>query len=76
VGEIEWSGTAFVFRSGGLAAETAKALGFVLFASGEEAEEIQVGLGAESFRAVAVVGEEASGKNAGRVQMVFGFKAV
>ena len=60
----------------GRAAETAKALGFVLFASGEEAEEVSVGEGAERFRAVAVAGEEASGKNAGRLQMVSGLKAV
>jgi hypothetical protein len=65
-----------VFWLGGWAAEAAKALGFVLFASGEEAEEVQVGLGAEGFRAVAVAGEEASGKNAGLVLMVFDFKAV
>lgn len=54
-----------MFWLGGWAAEAAKALGFVLFASGEEAKEVQVGLGAEGFRAVAVVGEEASGKCAG-----------
>jgi hypothetical protein len=65
-----------VFRLGGWAAETVKALGFVLFASGEEAKKVTVSLGAEGFRAVAVAGEEASGKNAGRVLMVFGFKAV
>ena len=54
-----------MFWLGGLAAETAKALGFVLFASREEAEEVQVGLGAENFRAVAVAGQEAGGKSAG-----------
>jgi len=65
-----------VFWFCGRAAETAKALGFVLFASGEEAKKVSVGEGAERFRAVAVIGEETSRKNARSVQTVFGFKAV
>jgi hypothetical protein len=70
------SGAAFLFWFCGRAAEAAKALGFMLFASGEEAKKIAVGDGAERLRAVAVIGEEASGKNARDLQMVFGFKAV
>jgi hypothetical protein len=57
-------------------AETVKAVGFVLFASGEEPEQVAVGLGAESFGAVAVVMQKDGSEGAARVLAVSDFKAV
>ena len=65
-----------LLRRVGYAAETAKAFGLLLFASGEEAEQVAVGLGAESFRAVAVVMQKAGREGAPRMLAVFDFKAV
>jgi hypothetical protein len=57
-------------------AETVKAVGFVLFASGEETEQVAVGLGAESFRAVAVVMQKTGSEGATRMLAVSDFKTV
>ena len=57
-------------------AEAAKALGFMLFASGEETEQVVVGLGAESFCTVAVVMQKARRKGTRRVLAVFVFKMI
>jgi hypothetical protein len=54
----------------------AKSLGFLFFASGDEAKEVTVGLSAESFRAVAVSMEKAGRKGARRMLAVFSFQSV
>jgi hypothetical protein len=55
---------------------SAKARGFVLFASGQEAEKVTVGQGAESFCTVTEVMQKAGCEGAGCVQAVFGFKPI
>jgi hypothetical protein len=50
--------------------------GVSVFASGKEAEQLAVGYGAESFGAVAIVAEAASGKDRRANLSVFGFQSV
>jgi len=53
-----------------------EAFGFLFFARGDETEQIAVGLGAEGFRAVAVVMEKAASKGAPCALPVFDFQSV
>ena len=53
-----------------------EAFGFLFFARGDETEQIAVGLGAEGFRAVAVVMEKTGGKGAPCALPVFDFEPV
>jgi hypothetical protein len=58
-----------------LLTEPAKAFGFVVFASGKEAEQITVSDSTKSFRAIAVVAEAADGEDQGPELAIFVFQA-
>ena len=50
---------------------TREACSFLLLSLSHEQEEVAVGLGAEGFRAVAIVIEKAGGKGTARVLTIF-----
>ena len=56
--------------------EAAEALGFLLFASGKQQEQVAVCLGPESFRTVAIVMKKRRGKGPRGMLVVLGFEFV
>ena len=54
----------------------AKALGFVVFSSGKEAEQVTVGDGAQFFRAVVEVKQAVLGEDTRFLQAVLSFQTV
>jgi hypothetical protein len=62
--------------SGARLVGTAEASGVAVFVSGEKAEQIAVGNGAENLRAIAVIAETAGGEDGRPLLAVFGFQAL
>jgi hypothetical protein len=66
----------FASSPGRLAAEAAKAPGVPVFASGEEAQKVAIGQGAQRLSAVAVVAQAVAGEDRRLMQAVFALQAI